>query len=248
MPDRGGVELSVVVPLYRNADSVDELCQRLAGVLATHSASYEIILVDDACPAGSGDAARALSLRNGNISVLHNEVNIGQNRAVLRGLERAAGRIIVIMDADLQDRPEAIPLLLAELEKGRYAAVFAGSRTRHDSRSRLFTSRAFKTLMHWICGVPSDAGSFVATTREVARHVLSYRMERPYILAMIGCTGFPMTSVPVERSSRPRGQSAYTRRMRLRIGYMALAAAVKLRCQTLISKNTINANGNTSAH
>jgi hypothetical protein len=241
-------EVSIILPLYRNADSLAELCRRLTVVLEKLAVSYEIILVDDACPAGSGTAARELCSRHRNIIALHNEVNLGQNRAVLRGMAHATGQAIVIMDADLQDRPEAIPALLAELSKGSWGAVFAGSRIRHDSRSRLFTSRIFKSLMHFICGVPADSGLFVAITPEVARRVLSFHCARPYVLAMIGCARLPMISIPVERASRPSGKSAYSERMRLSIGFMALTTAILLRCQLLIAKNTISFSGNTSAN
>jgi glycosyltransferase involved in cell wall biosynthesis len=240
-------DVSVVLPLHRNADSVAELCGRLSDVLRSRGASYEIILVDDACPEGSGAVARELANRNSNIIAIHNDVNLGQQRSVLRGLARASGRVVVIMDADLQDRPEEIPLLLEEFSKGSWGAVFAAARRRHNSRSRLFTSLVFKSLMRWICGIPAGSGLFVALTQESARRILSIQLDRPYVLAMIGCAGISMTSVPVERASRPHGQSAYSKRMRLREGFMALTTTLFLKWQLLKSKNTIVSNENTSA-
>lgn len=215
-------EISIVVPVYRNADMLKELYRRLHYVLESLSLPCEILFVDDACPADSLAILKALSQGDSRVAVLALERNIGQQRAILMGLNHARGRYLVVMDADLQDPPEAISDLLAKLQEG-FAAVFAGRRGRYESPARLLTSRIFKHLLHLMCGVPADAGMFVAMNRQMVERLLAYREPRPFVLAMIGCTGLPLASIPVVRSQRARGRSGYSLWGRLKTALLALA-------------------------
>jgi glycosyltransferase involved in cell wall biosynthesis len=219
--------VSVVVPLYRTGEAVPELGRRLAGALDPAELTFELILVDDACPAGSGHAAAALAAKDARVRPVSLETNVGQHAAVLAGLAEARGRWVVVMDGDLQDPPEAVPTLV---EAGRGAGVpvvFAGRRGRYESRARLLTSRLYKRTLSLLAGVPADGGMFVAMERPVAEQVLAMDgPRRPSVVAMIGCTGVPMLSVPVERSPRPGGRSSYSPFGRLRLGWRALAWVV----------------------
>jgi len=217
--------ISVVIPVYRNADTLDELHRRLTAALEGMRSSFEIVFVDDACPAGSWPVLEALGLRDRRVVGLRMERNVGQHQAVLAGLSYARGERIVILDADLQDPPEAIPALLAKLGEG-YAAVFAGRRGLYESLPRLLTSQLFKSTLHVILGLPRDAGLFVVFDRRVADRLLAYRVRHPFIVAMIGGTGLPMISVPVARDTRPQGRTAYTSLRRLQVAVHALAWAV----------------------
>lgn len=139
-------EISVVVPVYCNADTVSALRERLRQVLESEPLSYEILFVNDACPAESLMALRGLAEGDAAVRVVPLERNVGQHRAVLIGLAQTRGRHVVVMDADLQDPPEAIPEMRRTLMRG-YDAVFAGRRGRYESTGRLVTSRVFKTLL-----------------------------------------------------------------------------------------------------
>ena len=214
--------ISVVLPVHGNAECLEELHARLKRVIESRDLSAEIVFVDDACPAGSGETLRAIAERDEHVAVIRFMSNVGQHRAVLAGLRQSHGERVVVMDADLQDSPEAIPLLLDELDTG-YAAVFAGRRGRYESRGRLLTSRLFKTLLHAMTGVPRDAGMFVAMNRTVVERLLAMHAPSPFVVAMIGCVGLPVHSVPIERNVRPRGSSSYTGWRRLRIALSALA-------------------------
>ncbi len=194
-------------------------------VLAPSVASYELIFVDDACPEGSRTVLEGVAREDPCISIVALKHNLGQQRAVLAGLRLARGGVVVVMDADLQDPPEAIPVLLEELRCGP-AAVFAGRRGTYESASRLLTSRLFKRVLHMLCGVPADAGIFVAMSRKLVERLVSFHAPRPFLVAMIGCTGLPVSSIPVERSPRVDGRSAYTPWMRLKTGCLALVWVV----------------------
>ena len=155
------------------------------------------------------------------MSVLALPRNAGQQRAILAGLAAARGRAVVVMDADLEDPPEAIPALRAGLDGA--AAVFAGRSGAYESRGRLATSRLFKRLNAVLCGVPSDAGAFVALRREAVDAVLRLQGPPPVLTSMIGVSGVSAVSIPVERSARAVGRSAYGAVARSRAGLRGLA-------------------------
>jgi glycosyltransferase involved in cell wall biosynthesis len=221
-------EVSVVVPLYRTADTLPELYRRLSRAL--EGRTFELVLVDDACPDGSGAAAAALAAADERVRVLSLPRNRGQHAAVLVGLAEARGGWVVALDGDLQDPPEAVPELLAAARDLGVPVVFAGRRGRYQSRARLLTSRAYKHTLALLAGVPRDAGLFVAVRRPVVDEVL--RMDgarRPSVVAMIGCTGAPSRSIPVERARRPSGESSYGTWGRLTLGWRAVAWVVAWR-------------------
>ena len=227
--------ISVILPLYRTADVFEELYARLCAVLDPEP--FEIVAVDDACPAGSGATLAAIASRDSRVVAIHLPANAGQQHAVWRGLRHARGQRIVIMDADLQDRPEDIPALLAALDTHRVHAAFAGRRGAYQAASRMASSAVFKRLVHLIAGVPPDAGSFVAITRTMADAVLRLRVRHPYMLALIGATGLPVLSIPIPRSSRPSGRSAYSEWARLRFACRGLRTALATRIQNTRIQN-----------
>ena len=141
-------EVTIVLPVFRNKETLKALHARLGHVMEPLRIEYEVLFVDDVCPEGSLDVLKELIQMDPHVGVLVLEENVGQHRAVMRGLSLARGKAMVVMDADLQDPPEAIPRLLSELQRGP-AAVFAGRRGHYESWSRLLTSRLFK-------GVPSS--------------------------------------------------------------------------------------------
>jgi glycosyltransferase involved in cell wall biosynthesis len=223
-----GIGVSVVVPVYRNAETLYELHARLTAELAGTREPHELIFVNDASPDKSAAVLRGLKRRDPCVVVIELPNNIGQHRAVLAGLQRAAGRRVVVLDADLQDPPEAIPQLLAGLDGGA-AVVFAGRCGHYESSTRLLTSRLFKTLLSLLCGVPRDAGMFVAMQHSVVAQVLSFKTRWPFVVAMIGCTGREAISIPVTRMQRRVGRTAYSSWGRLQAGLKAVACVLSCR-------------------
>jgi len=220
--------ISIVVPVYRNADTLAELHARLVSALRPGGHPFEIIFVNDACPAGSDVILRQL-MRDPRVRVVTLERNEGQHRAVRRGLAAGRGDLFVVMDADLQDPPEAIPLLLNALAKRHAKVAFVGRRGEYQSAARMATSKVFKRLMRLLCGVPMDAGSQVAMRRDVVDTVLRFPAERPYMNALIGLAGAPMVSVPFARAPRPVGRSAYSGAARARVAWHGIRTALYLR-------------------
>lgn len=206
--------VSVVAPVYRNADTLRELARRVAAAVGDH----ELILVEDACPDASAAVAETLPC----VRVLHHDRNRGQNAAVLTGLRAARGDIVVVLDADLQDPPEAIESLLSALARHPNAeAAFALRRGRYESTLRLLESRLFKALARWRSQgrLPAGAGLFVALRRPLVDALIG-RPHVAHVVSAIGAAGVPLTGVPVERA--PSTRSSYTRAMRLRLAAQAL--------------------------
>jgi polyisoprenyl-phosphate glycosyltransferase len=221
--------ISVVAPVFRNEATLAELHERLEAVL--DGREHELVFVVDGSPDGSRAALEKLAHENPAVRLVTLERNVGQQRAILRGLASARGDAVVVMDADLQDPPEAIPALLAGLELA--GAVFAGRRGAYESRGRLVTSRLWKRVNHVLCGVPADAGVFVALRRETVDAVLRLQGPAPFLTSMIGLTRARCMSIPVERTTRPGGRSAYGPVGRLRTGLRGLAWGVLWRFRPL---------------
>jgi glycosyltransferase involved in cell wall biosynthesis len=205
-------EVTVVVPVHRNAGTLRELNRRI--LTALDGADPEIVLVDDASPDSSGEVIEEIARSDARVRGLRLESNVGQHRAVLTGLRHAGGTRAVVMDADLQDPPEAIPSLIAELERG-HDVVFAGRRGAYESPPRLLTSHIFKRLLAAGTGVPPDAGMFFAINRHGVDKLLSMSGPPPFVVAMIGRAGLDASSIPVRRA-RAGGRSGYSARKRLR--------------------------------
>ncbi len=190
--------------------------------------SWELIFVNDACPAGSHVPLQELARQFPEVAVIEMSRNRGQHIAALVGLAHARGEFTVILDADLQDPPEAIPALLAAFDEAT-DVVFAGRRGRYESLLKLATSRVFKWTLHFVCGVPRDAGMFVALRWRAVQALLRMPTRRPWLVAMIGCAGLKARSIPVTRSVRQVGSSAYSPLGRLRTALRALRCVAEHR-------------------
>jgi hypothetical protein len=232
-------DVSIILPVYRNADTLEKLHGRISQALGSQKLSFEMICVIDACPSGSQSVIEGLAQRDARVRGFELRRNCGQHAAVLVGLAQSQAPWTVIMDADLQDPPEAIPVLLARAQETEgVAAVFASRRGRYESLGRHFTSRLFKALIRYLCNVPPGAGIFVAINSTTRETLLAMKGPYPFIVAMIGCTGLPLESVPVMRSPRENGSSAYSAWGRLKSGWRAVWWAVSWKCRKVFGERT----------
>ena len=125
-------ELSVVVPIYGAPESLEELVERIAKTMENMQLSYEIVLVDDACPKGSWQIIQSLVETSPHIVGIRFARNFGQHIAITAGLKRSRGKLVVVMDGDLQDQPEEIPKLYEALTDDLWYVV-AHRTARQDS-------------------------------------------------------------------------------------------------------------------
>lgn len=218
-------ETGVVTAVYGNESCLEELQARLAQVLDSVGGDWEVVYVVDHSPDQSLALLQRMAAVDTRIRVLELPNNQGQHRALVAGLRASRAERLVLMDADLQDPPEAIPSLLAALEGG-IQVVFAGRSGRFQSRGRHRSSRLFRILMEWIAGLPRNAGVFSALRREAALRLVDGPFRNPYLPGLIVQLRLTWTVVPVERLPRPRGRSAFLGTMRLRLALRALFQAL----------------------
>jgi dolichol-phosphate mannosyltransferase len=211
-------EISVVSPVYCCADCLRSLCARLAETLSTLGKDYEIILVDDASPDDAWPVLRELCATDSRIKAIALSRNFGQHYAIAAGIEHAVGRWVVVLDCDLQDRPEEIARLYAKAQEG-FDVVFAERETRQDGWLKRSSSRLFIALLNYLSGADYDyrTANFGIYSRPVIDAVRSMGDRSRFFPVMVRWTGFRKTSIPVQHDARGNGGSSYTLRKLMRL-------------------------------
>lgn len=212
----------MVVPVYANAATLAALAERVGA--AFEGRRWRLRLVIDASPDESLAIARALAATDARIGVTDLAENVGQHRALARGLlDEPVGSAWVCLDADLQDPPEAVPVLVDRLAEGDVDAVFAGRRGAYEGAGRRTSGRVHRAVLALLTGLPPDAGAFVAMGPAARASVLA--LGGPSLVAAIGVSAVRTTSIPVARDVRPIGCSTWTSAARLRQSVKTLAWA-----------------------
>jgi dolichol-phosphate mannosyltransferase len=204
---------SVVVPVYKSKECLEELHRRLAAALRTITEDYEIILVEDCGGDGSWEVIVELAARDARVTGLQMSRNFGQHYAITAGLDQSRGDWVVVMDGDLQDAPEEIPRLYAKALEG-YDVVVARRVGRTDDAPKLFASSLFYALFHYFSDVPhvlydESIGNFRIISRRVADAFGRMRERLRIFSGMVDWMGFPMASVDVAHGKRFAGESSY---------------------------------------
>jgi glycosyltransferase involved in cell wall biosynthesis len=204
------VELSVVIPLLNERDSLRELHRELTDVLGRAVESYEVIFVDDGSTDGSWEVLRELAQEDGHVRAYSFRRNFGKSAALAVGFRKARGRFIVTMDADLQDDPSEIPRLLARLAEG-WDLVNGWKRKRRDPWSKRISSKLFNWAASRVAGLrlhDFNCG-LKAYRREVIEAVHVYGELHRFIPALAHWLGFRVTEQEVRHRPRRYGRSKY---------------------------------------
>ncbi len=205
------MDLSVVIPVYNEEENLRSLLAQLTAVLEASNLVYEIIVVDDGSTDGSFALLRELHGEFRRLTVVRFRRNFGQSAAFAAGFEHSQGSVVVTMDADLQNDPADIPLLLSELDKG-YDIV---SGWRRDRQDRWLTRRLPSMVANWlisrVTGVHlHDYGcSLKAYRSEVVKNLHLYGQLHRFIPALATWMGVTISEVPVRHSARRFGRSKY---------------------------------------
>jgi undecaprenyl-phosphate 4-deoxy-4-formamido-L-arabinose transferase len=205
-----GPALSVVIPVFNEARNLRPLHERLARTLERVGRPYEIIFVDDGSRDESADVLRALRARDAAVRMIRFSRNYGQHAALLAGMERARGEIVVTLDADLQNPPEEIPRLLAALVDG--VDVVGGRRvSRRDPWARRAASWLVNRATSAAVGVRlRDCGCMLrAHRRSVIERILAFPGSRRYLPVLAAAFASSMREIPVGHSAREHGRSRY---------------------------------------
>ncbi|HLC67140.1 MAG TPA: glycosyltransferase family 2 protein [Candidatus Nanoarchaeia archaeon] len=204
------MDLSVVIPLYNEAENIRPLYERNAAVLPKLG-TYEIIFVDDGSNDGTWQQITALHRKDKHVRGMKLRRNFGQTAAMDAGFHAAQGKIIVAMDGDLQNDPADIPRLLAEIGQG-YDVVSGWRYPRRDPLMKRFFSRGADKLRRWITGEKiHDSGcSLKAYRRECFADLELYGEMHRFIPALLLWKGFKIGEIKVTHHPRLHGKSKYT--------------------------------------
>jgi len=205
------LEFSIVVPLFNEEDNIEPLYLGLKEVLEDLDGDYEIIVVDDGSTDGSFQSLKRLHADDPLLKVVRLRRNFGQSAALAAGFDRAGGRIIVTMDADLQNDPADIPNLLDKMDEGY--DIVSGWRVRRQDTfvSRRLPSSVANWLISSITGIKlHDYGcSLKAYRREVIQNVQLYGELHRFIPALASWMGVRVAEIPVSHHPRRFGKSKY---------------------------------------
>ena len=205
------MSISVTIPVYNEEGSLKRLHDQLIPVLDSLRVPWEVILVNDGSTDGTPGLLDELAAKDTRLKVLHFRRNAGQTAAMMAGFEHARGDIIVPMDADLQNDPQDIPLLLAKLDEG-FDVCSGWRRERQDhALRRNLPSRIANWLISKVSGVRlHDYGcSLKAYRREVIKGVRLYGEMHRFIPIYASWLGAKVTEVPVRHHPRVTGTSSY---------------------------------------
>ncbi len=207
----GTIELSVVVPLYNEEESVAPLYKGLHDVMSTLERSYEIIFVDDGSKDRTFEIAKALAQEDPNARVLRFRSNCGQTPAMVAGIEHARGEIVVTMDGDLQNDPTDIPNFIEKIEEGFDIVVG----WRHNRQDKLVTRVLPSIVANWmiskVTGIPiKDNGCSLKAYRAlVIKRIPLYSEMHRFIPAMMSLSGVKIAEIKVKHHARKFGMSKY---------------------------------------
>ncbi len=203
--------LSVVIPVYGCAQTVEELYHRLVKTLSEITDDFEIVMVNDHSPDNAWDIIMKLGTSDSRVRGINLSRNYGQHRAITAGLDYARGEWIVVMDCDLQDLPEEIPKLYKTAMEG-YDVVFGRRIERKDSFFKRFTSKANYTIFNYLSGITFDesVANFSIISKKVAdAHRRMREQNRSYSIFTYWM-GFRRKDVDIAHAPRKHGKSTYS--------------------------------------
>jgi dolichol-phosphate mannosyltransferase len=220
--------LSLVIPIFNEEETIPELDRRLRVLLAAPSIGndWEVVFVDD----GSRDRSRELLLglaeREPRYKVLGFSRNFGHQMAITAGVDRASGRAVVVMDADLQDPPEVVAEMLDRFRDG-YDVVYAVRKKRHgETFFKRFTAAFFYRFMRTMTGVniPVDTGDFRLMSRAVVQVLSALRERHRFVRGLVAWVGFRQTAVYYDRDARFAGETKYPLKKMIRFALDAITS------------------------
>jgi polyisoprenyl-phosphate glycosyltransferase len=203
--------LSIVVPVYNDQEVLQELYNRLKPVIDKLTTNYEIILVDDGSKDNSWKEIVSLRKRDPKIVAAKLARNFGQQNSIAAGLELSEKEIVVLMDSDLQDRPEDIPILIEALLSQQVLMAIAQWEQRKDSRLKSFLSKMFYQVSSRITSIQTEPGLgvFRAMRRDVINELKNFPEKTATTLSILYFIGSDYVAVPLKRDARFAGESGY---------------------------------------
>jgi glycosyltransferase involved in cell wall biosynthesis len=205
------VTLSVVVPVYNESEGIHECHRRLSEVLDNLGVSTEVVYINDGSRDNSLDLLRELAVHDPRVVVLGLSRNFGKEIAVSAGIDYAHGDAVIVLDADLQDPPELMALMLAEWRKGYDCVLMKRDSRDGESWVKKLTSKVFYKLLRRIGDVeiPTDVGDFRLMSRRAVEALRRCQERTRYMKGLFAWVGFPTTTITYHRDARHAGTSKW---------------------------------------
>jgi len=205
------LDVSVLVPVLNEADTVRELAERVAAELERLGRTFEILFVDDGSNDGTSAQVRAAHAADPRVRLVRLRRNFGKAAALCAGFDHSRGRILITMDGDLQDDPREIPRLLDKLEREDLDLVSGWKKDRQDPISKRYPSLLFNSVTRWISSVDLHDFNcgFKAYRREVLEQIALYGELHRYIPVLASRRGFTVGEIDVTHHPRRHGVSKY---------------------------------------
>lgn len=203
--------ISVVIPVYNAEHCLDELYRRLKAALENISTNFEIVLVEDYGGDNSWQVIERLAAADSRVRGIQFSRNFGQHYGITAGLDVCQGDWVVVMDCDLQDRPEEILRLYAKAQEG-YDIVLARRGTRRDPPLKRMTSWLYYKIFSYLADIEYDgeSGNFRIMSRKVVSNFRRMGEQLRFFGGLVQWMGFPTASIEVEHAERFEGKSSYT--------------------------------------
>lgn len=222
------MELSIIIPIYNEEANISELYRRLLSVLEPMvlPEGFELIFINDGSRDQSLPMLLNLAARDERVRYIDFSRNFGHQIAVTAGIDRAVGKAVVIIDADLQDPPELIPLLYEKMREG-FEVVYAKRRSRQgESLAKKLTARLFYRVLASIThiSIPVDTGDFRIISRKVVEGLRQMPEQNKFIRGQISWIGYRQTFIEYDRGERVGGETGYTYRKMIRLALDGITA------------------------
>ena len=198
-----GFLVSVVMPVYNEQEVLPALLESVLAALSGCGAAYEVVFVNDGSRDDSPEVLDRLVAENAHVRVVHLARNFGHQAAVQAGLAHARGDAVVLMDSDMQDAPDAIPLFLEQWQAG-YDVVYAIRTDRKENPLKRLLFKSFYKVLQAVSStkIPPDAGNFGLIDARVAREIVALAERDRYLPGLRSWVGFRQTGIEVERQAR----------------------------------------------
>ena len=205
------LDLSVVIPVYNEEENLPHLWPELRSVLEPLPLAFEVVFVDDGSRDRSAELIRGFREVDPRVRLVRLKVNAGETAATDAGFKAARGRLIVTMDADLQNDPHDIPALLSHLDRWDAVTGWRVNRGDGDSVIRRISSRVANRARNAISdeSIQDSGCTFRAFRRECLRELVLYRGFHRFIPTLLKMRGYRVIEVPVRNRPRRYGQSKY---------------------------------------
>lgn len=204
------MEISVISPVYGCRESIQELYEKVTATLQKICNSYEIIFVNDNCPQNSWEVISAIAKNDKNVKAIKLSRNFGQHYAITAGIDYCSGNYVVVMDCDLQDKPQEIEKLYKKAIEG-YDIVYGRRVERQDSFFKSFSSKLFHKTLEYFTESEHDhtIGNFGIYSKKVINALKNLKEKSRDFLLLVKIVGFKKTEIDVEHDARAYGNSSY---------------------------------------